>query len=127
MITATFLDEINVELPSANWGSEEWARDFATMKADGLDSVILARGGVFDRATFDSRTLRTLHPHLIVQEDLVALFLSLAEQHGMSLWFGTYQSGPDADAREVETQRSFADEVWGRFGRSRAFRGWYVS
>jgi hypothetical protein len=33
------------------------------MKADGLDSVILARGGVFDRATFDSRTLRTLHPH----------------------------------------------------------------
>lgn len=127
MITATFLDEINVELPSANWGSEEWARDFATMKADGIDTVVLARGGVRDRATFDSRTLRALHPNLIVQQDLVALFLSLAEQHDMSLWFGTYQSGPDADARESETQRAFVDEVWERYGRSRAFRGWYAS
>jgi hypothetical protein len=127
MITATFLDEINVELPAANWGSEEWTRDFATMKADGIDTVVLARGGVRDRATFDSKTLRTLHPNLIVQQDLVALFLSLAEQHDMSLWFGTYQSGPAADGREVETQHAFVGEVWERYGRSRAFRGWYVS
>lgn len=127
MITATFLDEINVEFPSANWGSEEWARDFATMKADGIDTVVLARGGYMDRATFDSRTLRAVHPNLIVQADLVALFLSLAEQHGISFWFGTYQSGASADLREIETQERFVDEVWERYGRSRAFRGWYVS
>jgi hypothetical protein len=68
-----------------------------------------------------------VHENLIVQEDLVALFLALAEQNDMSLWFGTYQSGPVVDAREVETQRAFVDEVWARYGRSRAFRGWYVS
>lgn len=127
MITATFLDEINVEFPAANWGSEEWARDFATMKADGLDTVVLARGGVMDRATFDARTLRALHKNLIVQQDLVGLFLSLAEQHDLALWFGTYQAGPSADPREEKTQRNFVDEVWERYGRSRAFRGWYVS
>jgi hypothetical protein len=131
MITGTFLDEISHDIPSANWGPEEWKRDFAAMKADGIDTVILIRAGYRDRATFDSPTLRRLHPHLIVQADLVALFLALAEEHGLSFWFGTYDSGRFWHAgqhqREADVNRAFVDEVWERYGRSSAFRGWYLS
>lgn len=129
MITGTFLDEIGQDLPSANWGAEEWTRDFAAMKADGIDTVILARGGLRDRAVFDSPVLRKRHPHLIVENDLAGLFLSLAERNDMDLWFGTYDSGAqggDVQA-ELDIVRAFADEVWERYGRSRAFRGWYLS
>lgn len=127
MITGTFLDEISIDIPSANWGPEEWTRDFATMKADGIDTVVLARGGYSDRGTFRSEVLRKRHPHLIVQADLAALFISLAEQYDMSLWFGTYDSGAGQSAVDVDLGRAFADEVWERYGRSRAFRGWSIS
>jgi hypothetical protein len=130
MITGTFLDETSHEIPSANWGPEEWARDFAAMKADGIDTVILNRAGFADRATFDSAVLRRRHPHLLVQEDLVGMFLGLAEQKDIGLWFGTYDSGEcwssGRHAEEADISRALADEVWERYGRSRAFRGWYV-
>lgn len=128
MITGTFLDEISHDVASANWGHEEWRRDFASMKADGIDTVVLIRGGYKDRATFDSRVLRKVHPHLIVQEDLVALFLGLAAEHGIALWFGTYDSGVHGGHRqEADLNRAFVDEVWERYGRSAAFRGWCLS
>lgn len=131
MITGTFLDETSHDIPSANWGPEEWARDFATMKADGIDTVILNRAGYADRATFDSPTLRRRHPHLLVEEDLAGLFLGLAEQWDIGLWFGTYDSGEcwssGRHAEESDINRAVADEVWERYGHSRAFRGWYVS
>jgi len=130
MITGTFLDEISHDIPSANWGRDEWAHDFAQMRADGIDTVILIRAGYKDRATFDSKTLRSLHSHLLVEEDLVALYLELAEQHGMDLWFGTYDSGQywhsGQHMREADLNIAFCDEVWQRYGRSGAFRGWYV-
>ncbi|MBL8863179.1 MAG: DUF4434 domain-containing protein [Planctomycetes bacterium] len=130
MITGTFLDEISHDIASANWGPDEWRRDFASMKADGIDTVVLIRAGYKDRATFDARVLRKLHPHLIVQEDLVALFLSLAAEHGMSLWFGSYDSGEfwqqQQHQKEADLNRALVDEVWERYGRSSAFRGWYL-
>lgn len=131
MITGTFLDEISHDVASANWGREEWRRDFASMKADGIDTIVLNRVGYRDRSTFDSRVLRKAHPQLVVQEDLVALYLGLAAEHGISLWFGTYDSGEFARAgkhrKEVDLNRALVDEVWERYGRSSAFRGWYLS
>lgn len=129
MITGTFIDEIGHDIPSANWGPEEWTRDFSAMKADGIDTVILARAGYRDRATFASTVLRKRHPHLIVETDLVGLFLSLAERNDMDLWFGTYDSGTPGGSpqSEIDINRAFADEVWERYGRLRAFRGWYLS
>jgi hypothetical protein len=130
MITGTFLDEIGHDLPSANWGPEEWTRDFAAMKADGIDTVVIARGGFRDRAAFDSLVLRKRHPHLIVGTDLAGLFLSLAERNGMDLWFGTYDPGDcprsGSTQAELDVNREFADEVWERYGRSSAFRGWFI-
>jgi len=129
MITGTFLDEITHGLASANWGPDEWRRDFASMKADGIDTVVLSCAGYRDRAAFDSQVLRKLHPRLVGQDDLVALFLGLAQEHGMSFWFGTYDSGElwgtGQQQKECDVNRALVDEVWERYGRSSAFRGWY--
>src|SRR5690606_41458204 len=77
MITGTFLDEITHDIPYQNWGREEWTRDFQAMRAIGMDTDILIRAGYQDKATFDSRILRQLHPHLILQEDHVGIFPDL--------------------------------------------------
>lgn len=131
MITGTFLDEISHDIPSANWGRDEWAQDFAAMAAVGIDTVVLIRAGYRDRATFDSKVLRRRHPYLIVQDDLVGMFLELAERHGMAFWFGTYDSGDHWNRGdhqgEIDVNRAFCDEVVERYGASPAFRGWYIS
>ena len=131
MITGTFLDEISHDIPSANWGPEEWERDFAAMRDVGIDTVILIRAGYRDRATFDSKVLRKLHPHLIVGDDLVGMFLTLAERYGQTFWFGTYDSGDYWNRglfrEEVDVNRTFADEVVERYGDAPAFGGWYIS
>jgi len=131
MITGTFLDDVSPDLPSLNFGPEEWTREFAAMKADGIDTVVLSRAGYRDRAVFDSKVLRRDHPHLIVQDDMLALFLSLAGQNGMSFWVATYESGEHWEngqfQKEFDLNRRLADEMWERYGRSRAFRGWFVA
>lgn len=131
MITGTFLDDISPDLPSLNFGPEEWTPEFAAMKADGIDTVVLSRAGYRDRAIFDSKVLRARHPHLIVQDDVLALFLSLAGQNDMHVWVATYESGELWEKgqyqAEFDLNRRLADEMWERYGRSRAFRGWFVA
>jgi len=130
VITGTFLDEISHDIPSANWGRDEWARDFATMKAVGIDTVILIRAGYRDRCAYPSKVLEQRHGYLIVQEDLVGLFLELAEQHGMTFFFGTYDSGDHwmrSDYQgEVDINLAFTEEFYARYGRSPALGGWYI-
>ncbi len=56
-ITGTFLDEISHDIPSQNWGHEEWERDFQAMKAIGFEfshfmspnSCYLQAGNLFQR------------------------------------------------------------------------------
>ena len=131
MITGTFLDEITHDIPAQNWGPAEWARDFQSMHECGIDTVILIRAGYKDRCTYDSEVLRTLHPALLVEQDLVALFLDLAGQFGMKFFFGTYDSGQYWTAgkyqEEADINRLFLDEAWARYGHYPAFQGWYLS
>jgi hypothetical protein len=131
MITGTFLDEITHDIPYSNWGPEEWDADFAAMRAVGIDTVILIRAGYRDRATFESNVLKKLHPHLIVQMDLVQLFLDLAQKNGMKFYFGTYDSGnywhSGQYQKESDLNRAFCDEVIARYGAHPAFQGWYIS
>lgn len=130
MITGTFLDEITHDIPYQNWGPAEWDRDFAAMQAVDIDTVIIIRNGYKDRATFQSRTLRKLHPHLLVDSDLVGLFLELSEKYGMKLFFGTYDSGNywmnGQYQKEADINREFLDEVWEKYGDRKAFQGWYL-
>ena len=131
MITGTFLDEISHDIPSANWGRDEWARDFRTMAESGIDTVILIRAGYRDRCAFPSQVLKRRHGYLIVQDDLVQWFLDLAAEHGMAFWFGTYDSGDHwmrgEHAAEVAVNRDFTNEFVQRYGNHPAWRGWYIS
>lgn len=130
-ITSTFLDEITHNIPSQNWGREEWDRDFAAMKAAGLESVILIRSGYRKWITYPSLVLQARQQAHRPPVDLVECFLSLAEKHGLAFYFGTYDSGhywetgqPEA---EVELNQRVVEEVWQRYGKSPAFKGWYLS
>jgi hypothetical protein len=131
-ITGTFLDEITHDIPSNNWGRDEWAADFGIMKAIGIDTVILIRAGCGRIATFPSKVLQREVDIYPVYEDLVDMFLSLAEENGMDFFFGTYDSVTYAKRdrtiqEHLDLGRAFIDEVWERYGHRKAFKGWYLT
>ena len=130
-LTGTFLDEISHDIPHQNWGSAEWDQDFATMKAVGIDTVILIRSGYQRWLTYPSDILMTQERSYRPPVDLVDLFLTLAEKHGLAFYFGTYDSGNYWQRgevhRELDLNRAVVDEVWARYGHRRAFQGWYLT
>ncbi len=130
-ITGTFLDEITHDIPSQNWGVQEWARDFDAMKAIGIDTVILIRAGYREKATFDSKVLQKSYPMLPAYCDLVDIFLTQAERCKMKFFFGTYDSGRfwvnGKYQKESDINKEFCDEVVERYGHRNAFHGWYIS
>ncbi len=130
-LTGTFLDEISHDIPHQNWGKQEWDRDFAAMKAIGIDTVILIRCGWKRWMTFPSKVLQEERSGFAPPVDLVRLFLDLSEKHGLSFYFGTYDSGEfwhqGKYQEEVDVCRKVVDEVWCLYGDSPAFKGWYLS
>lgn len=128
-ITGTFLDEITHDIPSQNWGPDEWAADFDVMRQIGIDTVIIIRSGYKERAVFDSRVLRKHRPMLPVRENLGRLFLDLAERNGMKLLWGVYDPGDwvENSQHALAVNREFMQEVNEEFGRHPAFGGWYLT
>ena len=130
-ITGTFLDEITHDIPSQNWGRDEWARDFDAMRVIGIDTVILIRAGYQQYATYPSRVLQEQMNTFPVYLDLVDLFLEQAERCGMTFYFGTYDSGNywqnGQYEKEADLNRRFCDEFIERYGHRAAFGGWYIS
>jgi hypothetical protein len=129
-ITGTFLDEITHDIPSQNWGPDEWSRDFDAMRQVGIDTVILIRAGYRNRATFDSEVLHEHRDMLPAYRDLVRLFLSEAARCDMDLFVGTYDAGAFWDDgrydEEVAINKAFCAEVVERYGDHEAFSGWYI-
>jgi hypothetical protein len=130
-LTGTFLDEISHDIPHQNWGPEEWERDFLAMRSIGIDTVILIRSGHKRWLTYPSKVLIEREDCYKPPLDLVDLFLKLAEQHGMDFLFGTYDSGRYGSAgdfqKEVDLNLAVVDEVWARYGKRAAFKGWYLT
>lgn len=128
-ISGTFLDEITHDIPSQNWGRQEWAADFRVMQSIGIDTVIIIRSGYRECAIFESEVLNRHRRMLPVDEDLGAMFLELAAEHDMRLMWGIYDSGDwMTDARAaLELNRAFMQEVQGRYGDHPAFAGWYIT
>jgi len=130
-ITATFLDEITHDIPSQNWGPDDWARDFDAMRRVGIDTVVLIRAGYRDRTTFDSAVLSGHRDMLPAYGDLVERFLTEAGRRDMDFFFGTYDAGTfwdDGDYQtEVDINKDFCAEVVERYGHHDAFAGWYIS
>ncbi|MGN6511712.1 MAG: DUF4434 domain-containing protein [Chitinophaga sp.] len=130
-ITGTFLDEISHDIPHQNWGREEWDRDFAHMKAVGIDTVILIRSGYRRFITYPSPYLQKQFGCYEPPVDLVKMYLELADKHGMQFYFGLYDSGLYWDSgnmqHEIDANRFVIDEVWKQYGHYKSFRGWYLS
>lgn len=126
-LTGTFLDEITHDIPSQNWGREEWAREFALYRQIGIDTVIIIRAGYRDRCIFPARSLEGLLP---LRDDLALMFLELASEFGLKLFFGLYDSGRywmrHSWWKEVEVNEGFIREVVDRYGEQPAFAGWYI-
>ena len=129
-ISGTFLDEISYDIPHQNWGHKEWDRDFRAMKAAGIDTVIMIRCGLRRWMTWPSKVLAEKERCYVPHVDLVELFLSLAEKYGMSFYFGTYDSAGywvnREHEKEIELSMRVAEEAWERYGKSPAFKGWYL-
>lgn len=127
-ITGTFLDEITHDIPSQNWGGEQWRREFALFQQIGIDTAIIIRAGYRNRCIFPSKTLPGLLP---VYDDLAELFFSLGDEYGVNIYFGTYDSGFHWQRRswwkEVEVNKAFLDEVAERYGHHKSFAGWYLT
>lgn len=130
-ITGTFLDEISHDIPHQNWGEKEWDRDFAAMKAMGIDTVILIRCGHRRFITYPSEILMKQEKCYCPPVDLVEMFLRLAEKYGFLFYFGTYDSGRywhnGEYARELELNLQIVEEVQHRYGGAPAFGGWYLN
>lgn len=130
-ITGTFIDEISHDIPSQNWGPQEWAKDFAVMEAVGIDTVILIRCGYTKWMTYPSKVLAAEQNCFIPPLDLVDLYLTLAERHGMDFYLGLYDSCDywlnGQYQKEVDLTRRIVDEVWRMYGSRPAFKGWYMS
>ncbi|MBI9071065.1 MAG: DUF4434 domain-containing protein [Melioribacteraceae bacterium] len=130
-ITGTFLDEISHDIPSANWGKEDWANEFKVMKSVGIDTVILIRSGYKDKITFNSKTLSKHQAMRPAYTDLVDLFLNEAEKNSMDFYFGMYDSGKywheGKHDKEIDLNLALAEEVMEKYGHRKAFKGWYLS
>ena len=128
-ITGTFLDEITHDIPSQNWGPEEWAADFSVMRQIGIDTVIIIRSGYREQAVFNSWSLGNHRKMLTVRDDLGRMFLDLAEANGMQVFWGIYDPGDwQSDVNfALEVNREFTREVHQQYGQHAAFGGWYIT
>jgi len=126
-LTGTFLDEITHDIPSQNWGEADWRREFALYQRIGIDTVVIIRSGYQNKCIFPAKSVPDLLP---VHDDLAAMFLDLAHEFGLKLFWGTFDSGTYWMRRtwwkEVELNQTFLDEVGERYTAHPAFAGWYL-
>ncbi len=126
-LTGTFLDEITHDIPSQNWGVKEWRREFQLYSRIGIDTAIIIRAGYQNKCIFPARSIPNLLP---VREDLAEMFFDLAEEAGIGLWFGTYDSGRhwmrQSWWKEADLNKAFIDETVERYGHKKSFAGWYL-
>lgn len=130
-ITGAFVDEISHDIPHQNWGEKEWDRDFAYMKAIGIDTVIMIRSGYRKFITYPSEYLMKQFNCYKPSVDLVDMYLRLCDKYGMRFFFGLYDSGKYWDTGnmnwEIESNKYVIEEVWEKYGHYKSFQGWYLS
>lgn len=126
-ISGTFIDEITHDIPSQNWGPQEWRKEFQLYSRIGIDTVVIIRAGYQDKCVFPAKSVPGLLP---IDEDLGITLLDAAAECGLSLYWGLFDSGTywlrRSWWREVDLNKAFVDEVVERYGSHPAFRGWYM-
>ena len=130
-ITGTFLDEISHDIPSANWGPQEWKREFDLMSSIGIDTVVMIRVGYKHKTTFNSKVLSNHQAMRPAYYDLLQLFLDESARCGMQFYLGSYDSGiywhSQQYEKEVELNIRLMDEIMEKYSNHPAFGGWYLS
>jgi hypothetical protein len=125
-ITGTFIDEITFDIPSQNWGPDEWSEDFDAMRAIGIDTVIIIRGGLRNKTIFPSKIINTNTTF-----DLGRFFLEETTKRKMNLFFGHYDSWDWALngtwKEEIQINKKFMKEIFDLYGDYPSFTGWYLS
>lgn len=130
-IKATFLDEVSWDIPHQNWGYKEWDQDFASMKAMGIETVVMIRSGLgsWIAAPFECilKSEEVYYPPV----DLVEMFLALSDKYKLNFYFGMYDSGrhwlSGNYMKEIDLNIALIDEVWKKYGHHPSFQGWYLS
>lgn len=127
-ISGTFLDEITHDIPSQNWDRKKWRKEFELYSKIGMDTVIIIRAGYQNKCIFPAKTIPNLLP---VYDDVGEIFYDLADEFGINVFFGTYDSGFHWWRRswwkEVEVNKPFLEEAYARYGHHKSFKGWYLS
>lgn len=127
-ISGTFIDEITHDIPSQNWMVDDWRREFSLYNQIGIDTVIIIRAGYQNKCIFPAKSLPDLLP---IYEDVGEMIYSLADEHKLNVFLGTYDSGFHWMRRswwnEVEVNKSFLEEAVDRYGHHPSFKGWYLS
>ena len=128
IVSGSLLDGVACDIPSNNFESADWARQFDIMKSMGMDTVILIRVGARDSAMYRSDVMRTT---LYEDPDLVELMFSEADRTGMMVYLGLYDSvnhwlRNDWDA-EIAVNERLIEEMWERYQLHPSFHGWYLS
>ena len=103
-IKAAFLDEITADIPALNYDRDDWDAEFSEMKKAGIEHAVMIRSGNGKLISYPSKVLMKKCGCFEPPEDLPAMFLELAEKHGMT-------PIPDENLREI-----FAGKwEWGKF------------
>lgn len=131
-IRATFLDEVTWDIPHQNWGVFEWDRDFAAMKAMGINTVVMIRSGLAKWIASPFECILKSEDVYYPPVDLTEMFLTLADKHGLDFYFGMYDSGKywieGSFQKEIDLNLALIDEVWEKYGQHhKSFQGWYLS
>ena len=128
LITGTFVDGIATDIPSNNFTAEMWAKQFDEFKRMGIDTVIIIRVAFKDSAMYDSAVVK---PTLYEEPDLVELMLREAERVGVGLYIGLWDTlkywAVNDWENEVAVNRELIYELYERYGKFPAFKGWYMS
>ena len=82
-------------------GEKEWDRDFAYMKAIGIDTVIVIRSGYRKFITYPSEYLMKTFGCYMPSVDLIDMYLRLSDKYGMKFFFGLYDSGKYWDTGDL--------------------------
>ena len=124
-ITGTFIDEITYDIPSSNWSESEWKQELDYMKSFGIDTLVIIRGGFYDKMTYPSEAFHTQS-----SEDFAGLILNEAAKRNMKVFMGLYISNLDwnkGDASgEIKKNKKFISEVLQRYYDIPSFNGWYI-
>ncbi len=127
-VTGTFLDEISFDIPHHNWGRKEWKKDFESMQAIGIDTVILIRCGMKHFLAYPSKVLMKQAGCYEPETDVVEMFLDIADEMNMNFFFGTYDAfGIIPFERSVEINKDVIKEAYDLYGHHKSFKGWYLA